>query len=1213
MLTSRRRILPLCGLVRLAVATLASPTRASAERTSASPVIPGFLSGKHGMNGRSRLIAGAFVAIVLASLNAACWSSLPKPDSDVYKQMVSAFFQGLAALQAGDDARAKDELTKATQIVADEPAGWADLGLLSVRQRDYDAATTQLAKALELAPKSAAIESMLGLLESSRGDSAKAIEHYTKAADLDPHDLKALYALAAETERQGAEGGDDKAQGIYDKILAERPKNVAVLLDSARIAARRGDKVALDKALAAIGADRTGWPAEAATQYDALVAAAAGPDVKTAGNRVAFLRNVLVRMPIYHSGLLEVKTPSTTVGEPITRFLALENPSPEPAAPDQTTAFTVDTAIAGPATWAAAVSVGDAVEGDGSAHAVEGDGSAHAVEGDGSVHTRPLVAALVGGELVVGNARVALGLDTSAATAHAVAFADLDYDFDLDAVVATAGGLRVVEQRSATDFADVTATAKIPQDLVSGRLAGVWAADVDLDGDLDLVVGRESAPVAVLVNNGDKTFAASDVFGNVNGVTDFAWVDVDDDGDPDAVFVAGGTLRVLRNERGGLFVEQKVGQHSVTSLAVGDLDGDGAVDVACAATDGSVLLVSANPDGAIVTRQLAGVSTSGSTAPSLVVADLDNNGALDLIVAADAGSRVFLGGANGSFSSLAPSVDGRVEGVADLNGDGKPDLVTLGPGGAVRRAINRGTASYHWQDIRPRAKETTGDQRINSFGIGASMEVRSGLLFQRQYVEGPVVHFGLGTNAATEVMRVVWPNGVVQAEFGLSSDQAALAEQRLKGSCPWLFAWNGSEMAFVTDFIWRSPLGLRINAQATAGVMQTEDWVRIRADQLAARDGFYDLRITADLWETHFFDYLKLVAIDHPADVDAFVDERFAVPPPRHEIIVTSHPTPVLAARDDRGEDVTDVVARRDGTYLDTFGRGPYQGVTRDHYVEVDLPDEVPFRGAVLLASGWIHPTDSSINVAISQGSSPAPTGLSLEAQDPDGRWRTLRSGLGFPEGKNKTIVLDLDGAIRRNAPRRLRLRTNLEIYWDSLAWAVRRPDVSIARHDLTAGVADLRFRGFSSVAQADPSSPELPDYGTISGTTQRWRDLVGYYTRFGDVRELVSRVDDRYIIMNAGDEIVLRFASPGAPPNGWVRDFVLVGDGWVKDGDLNTTFSKTVLPLPSHGDATYDRRPGELEEDPVYKRHAEDWREYHTRFVTPSGFASALREGGSR
>nr|NIQ55167.1 hypothetical protein [Gemmatimonadota bacterium]NIU75366.1 hypothetical protein [Gammaproteobacteria bacterium]NIX20842.1 hypothetical protein [Actinomycetota bacterium] len=83
--------------------------------------------------------------------------------------------------------------------------------------------------------------------------------------------------------------------------------------------------------------------------------------------------------------------------------------------------------------------------------------------------------------------------------------------------------------------------------------------------------------------------------------------------------------------------------------------------------------------------------------------------------------------------------------------------------------------------------------------------------------------------------------------------------------------------------------------------------------------------------------------------------------------------------------------------------------------------------------------------------------------------------------------------------------------------------------------------------------------YGRLAGTAPRWLDLVGYYTRFGDVRALLREVDDRYVIMNAGDELAFGFPAPPDPPPGRVRDFVLVGDGWVKDGDYNTLYSRTV------------------------------------------------------
>ena len=162
-----------------------------------------------------------------------------------------------------------------------------------------------------------------------------------------------------------------------------------------------------------------------------------------------------------------------------------------------------------------------------------------------------------------------------------------------------------------------------------------------------------------------------------------------------------------------------------------------------------------------------------------------------------------------------------------------------------RRSFDRTAQSVHRpaaraaitiRSIRPRAQSAAGDQRINSFGIGGEVEVRSGLLVQKQTITGPAVHVGLGTRTSVDVTRIVWPNGVPQAEFDPAIDQPIVAQQRLKGSCPWVFADDGTGMRFVTDFLWRSPLGLRINAQDTAGVTQTEDWVKIRGDQLVARE-----------------------------------------------------------------------------------------------------------------------------------------------------------------------------------------------------------------------------------------------------------------------------------------------------------------------------------------------------------------------------------------
>src|SRR5262249_48277002 len=161
--------------------------------------------------------------------------------------------------------------------------------------------------------------------------------------------------------------------------------------------------------------------------------------------------------------------------------------------------------------------------------------------------------------------------------------------------------------------------------------------------------------------------------------------------------------------------------------------------------------------------------------------DLDNNGALDVVASAAGQSRVWLADARHELQPLAVPIDIAVSDVADLNNDGLLDLVGTSGGGPIRLTA-RSTARYHWQVLRPRAQPTAGDQRINSFGIGGDIQIRSGLLTQKQTIAAPIVHFGLGTRTGVEVTRIVWPNGILQADFDRRADETVLTEQRLKGS-----------------------------------------------------------------------------------------------------------------------------------------------------------------------------------------------------------------------------------------------------------------------------------------------------------------------------------------------------------------------------------------------------------------------------------------------
>src|SRR5207248_9270988 len=174
--------------------------------------------------------------------------------------------------------------------------------------------------------------------------------------------------------------------------------------------------------------------------------------------------------------------------------------------------------------------------------------------------------------------------------------------------------------------------------------------------------------------------------------------------------------------------------------------------------------------------------------------------------------------------------------------------------------------------------------------------------------------FGLVEQTRTDVVRVIWPNGALRAEFDVKADQDVETEQRLKGSCPFLFAFDGKEMTFVKDAVpWGSAIGLRINTLGSAKIAATEEWYKIGREALVARDGYYDLRFTAELWEVYYYDHLSLLTVDHPPGTEIFADERFVTPPAQPAIPADATPHKLARALADTGHTATDVVANLDG------------------------------------------------------------------------------------------------------------------------------------------------------------------------------------------------------------------------------------------------------------------------------------------------------------
>jgi hypothetical protein len=1025
------------------------------------------------------------------------------------------------------------------------------------------------------------------VLEHS-GEIEAAIEQRRRVHEIWPENIAATFALATLLGQTRSADAEAERLSLLTEILANAPENLRARSEQARVAAALERAEPLRTALDALLRNEDQWPEASREHLLKGDEAARAGDFRSATRSLTFFENLIKPTPDYQQSLAQLGASETTIGTPIRTFLRLELPAVTAAEADLDLSFESQPAVESDVRPDLLLTV-------------ERAGEAGAT-----------VVSLSDGTLRVGDMdSLPFPGETAAATPASVAAGDLNFDFRPDLIAVGAEGLRV--------FLGQEDGAIVPQELELAEFdqpwTGVWTVDVEADGDLDLLLSDGESLLRWIRNNGDMTFAAMNDFIPAEAVRDLEAVDLDGDGDVDlATLDAAGTVVVWQNERAGTFVKARAPvEGPQTGIAVGDMNRDGRFDLVAVSSSGKVHYATRQADGTWAGSPLAEWQPVEAAPGDVVleVVDLDNNGAVDLLASTFDRTAMWLGSAAGSWTALPAAPAMRVTSVADVNADGRLDLVGLSETAGVV-AANQSDAGYAWQVIEPRANTAPGDQRINSFGVGGRIEVRAGTLAQAAAVRSPRVHFGLGEYKQADVARIVWPNGTVQAEFALPARETVVANQRLKGSCPWVFAFDGEQFRFVKDFIWRSPLGLRINAQATAGVLQTEDWIKIAGEHLAAANGHYRMRITAELWETHFFDHVGLMAVDHPADVEVFVDERFvANAPPALRVIVTTPPEPLLQLRDHRGDSLDDSLRSIDAVYADTFDLGKYQGVAQEHWVEFELPDDVAAdRRVLLVGHGWVYPTDSSLNVALSQDSAAAPFGLILEQQDASGPWRTVRENLGFPAGKNKDVVIELPGDALSGsavASRRFRLRTNMEIYWDALGWCYAVEDVEPRIAPLPAQVAELRRRGYSKLLRpVHRRRPDTPVY-EVAASGQPWLDLEGYYTRFGDVRELLAGIDDRYVIMNAGDELVFEFASGDEPPEGWQRDFVLVGDGWVKDGDFNTAFSQWVRPLPLHSDVDYAGPLRLLEDDPGYQKHPDDWLNYHTRYVTTRHFQQGL------
>ncbi|HVZ48126.1 MAG TPA: FG-GAP-like repeat-containing protein [Gemmatimonadaceae bacterium] len=1144
--------------------------------------------------------------------------------------IVTARTLGLAYLQTDELPEAETQFKRVIALAPNDPLGHANLALAYLRGGKLAEAEAAALKARALDSSAANLALILAGVYAAQGRTADARAVLAPRVQAGADDPAVLFAMAQldSDSSHAAERTD-----LLRRIIGRSPTNVAVrlaLLD-AFVAAGAADSAT--KALEEIRRLRPEPPREALAHYAATLSLLRAGRVADARPGLARFRAAMELTPAYQASLEKVKGPDgPAAGQSTVKFtprieIAQRASSIGKAAVDAVQLAYVTAAMKLPAVGAGAPAAGASAVATGD---FDGDG-----EDDLAVSTWD--AASHGFALRLYRASRSDYQDVTAAWRLALpggaaflTFADYDNDGRLDLFAIGADGrAHLFRNAGPQRFDDVTTAARLAE--AGAGATGATFVDLDHDGDLDLVtVGPRG--LRAYLNHGDGTFSDETVAfgmqaggaapgdGPATGAADVAFADFDGDGRIDVIASRGAAGLVLYRNAGERRFDDATAASGLAAagpagaLAVGDYDNDGAFDIVVAPPAGPPVFWHNRGDGTFTRDARAGATLAaaaglrGMHVRAIRLSDYDNDGRLDVIVAGEpaAGGKalaLFRADGKGGFadrSALLPDVPTATAlAVVDLASDGDDDYIVASASTGPRVIRNVGGNANPYIQVRLSALRT-GSGKNNDFGIGSKLEVRVGDLVQTRVATSATTHFGLGGHLKADVLRIEWTNGVPQVVYFPGSDQDVLENEVLKSSCGFLYAWNGDRFAFVTDVMWRSalgmPLGLMGSNTAWAPAGASQEYLTIPGSALQPRDGRYTLQLTEELWETSYTDEVRLLAVDHPDSVSVHVDERFVPPGPialRLWNATRAHPP--LSAVDERGRDVLPALRATDDVYVSDFLPTGFQGLVASHDLVMDLGPDAGAPASALFLRGWIYPTDASINVALSQQARLKPVMPVLEVRDASGAWRTA-ADIGFPSGKDKTIVVDLAGRFPTH-DHHVRIRTNMQIYWDQafVATDAARSPTKVTPLPLVA--ANLHFRGVSRMyRKGGEYGPQWFDYATVTRDPV-WRPIAGAYTRFGDVLPLLGRPDDMYVVMAPGDETTLTFdAGIAPPPPGWTRDFLLYSDGWIKDADMNTALGNTVGPLPFHAITAYPPAPGDTYPgDPAHRRYL---REYNTRVV---------------
>ena len=1041
-----------------------------------------------------------------------------------------------------------------------------------LNEQKVDQSRAMLLALVKRSPRNARAWYNLGLLQKGVGDAKAALEAFEHAAELAPDDADAHYFVGASAAQAGE---DQKAVAAFDRALKLNPYHASAEFGLARVYQHLGRQDQARKYLASfqqLTQSKLGTPMSLAYGDQGPLSLAEQARAPQVQNEPA------------------IKVTFTTVNDSgITPVLTNGAPPANPLA-------------------AAAVCVLD-YNGDGIPDVFIGDSGLYRGAANGKFE----------------NVAKQAGFDR--VQANACAAGDFDNDGHTDLAVATSRHITLYRNQGDGTFKDVTETAGISGE---ADIAGLTWVDFDHDGDIDLyatVSGDARAGNNVLWrNNGNSTFTnwtAETALKGAGASVAAIPTDFNEDRAVD-LLVTGAKTQLFINPREGKWPVHDGLPAQTVGAAIADFDKDGRMDAVVTEDHAPGIQLFRNDNGKSWTP-VSLPDLHWQRAFGVLAFDYDNDGWIDIAAVGETADgigelRVLRNEGAKGFRDVSAEVGAdkiqftrpRTIVAIDYDHDGDSDLIVGQQSAPPVVLRNDGGNQNH--SLRVALKGLND----NKSAIGTKVEIYAGDLYQKfEYTGAGLMGqssgdllIGLGKREQADVLRVLWPTGVVQDEIELAANKTAniLEIDRRGSSCPLLFAWDGHRYHFVADMLGAGVLGHWI-APHTRNIPDPTEYLKVADFAPAIRDGRLSFRLMEPMEEVVYVDQVRLLAIDHPAGDDVYPNEYFASNPPYPDFkVITTQNLQPVRAWDDSGRNVTELLARADHRYVDDMKVLPFAGFTKPHKLEIDLGQAYAGGPLRLLMTGYIEYFTATSMYAADQAHI-QPFAPYVEAQDSQDRWVRVIDDMGFPAGLPRTMPVELTGKIPVGT-RRLRITTNLQIYWDQVLVDRSASDAqNVVVRDVPLSRARLRFHGYPKATEGKTRGDLTYLYEDVSMTGPYSRE-IGAYTRPGDVTNILQTVDDRFAIFGSGEELAVDFdpASLPALRPGWKRDYFFFADGYEKDMDFYASHPNTVAPLPFRSMGVYPPK-GEYPDDAAHVRYRLD---YNTRFVTheePSSFRFDYRK----